>query len=297
MLFSGVGEGIAWRLANYWRRYRQRRYLRQTFLNWAELVHSLVERIPCERALTRDGASIMHPANRIGLAQLILEIWWEEIYTRSFYEPKPDDMVIDAGANIGLFSLWLARRQPDCHVIAFEPFAENYGCLVENLKGVRNVKLIQAALAGAEGSACIAECGHRSQDHRLSDNGSTVRTHGLPEVLSLAGDRPISLFKCDIEGSERELFQYATTEHLSRVERFAIEYHSYLRRDVVTLLRERLTLTHCLIVGPNNNGSGMLYAILKGKLIPPLLRRCGEGVRRKIRAHAAGDLDSEQALL
>ena len=51
------------------------------------------------------------------------------------------DIVIDVGAHIGLFSIYLAKRWPVLKVFAFEPFPTNYRNCEDNLhlNKVKNV--------------------------------------------------------------------------------------------------------------------------------------------------------------
>jgi FkbM family methyltransferase len=196
-------------------------------------------------------------------------VWFDEVYTRGFYRPRPGDTVIDAGANVGLFSLWLARRHPTCRVLAFEPFDENYRLLVDNLAaaGASNVRPLRVGLAAGAGVGAMIDGGPRAQDHRLTAapadgvGDTAVPTCGFADVLALAGADRVALFKCDIEGAERDLFEHADAVDLGRVARYAVEYHDHIRPGTLDLLRDRLGPTHELVVRPAaTTGYGMLYA-------------------------------------
>jgi FkbM family methyltransferase len=262
-----IQEGVAWRYRRAARSASRKRYLRRTFRNAEALIRNYAEGAPCDEAVGRDGVVVRHPPGRTALALMIIEVWCDEIYTRNFYRPSPDDVVIDAGANVGLFSLWMARTCPSCRVFAFEPFAENYRFLAANLEhaGAHGVTPVLGAVAGQTGEADIVDGGARSQDHRLTapgpDASAHVRTYGLADILSLSGAATIALFKCDIEGSEHDLFEHAASDDLRRVSKFAIEYHDNLRPGTLALLQARLRHTHRLVMDPTDtSGYGMLYA-------------------------------------
>ncbi|HEP8060242.1 TPA: FkbM family methyltransferase, partial [Pseudomonas aeruginosa] len=51
------------------------------------------------------------------------EIFVDEVYSRDGIVLPPDAVVLDVGANIGLFSLYIASRAPRARVVAFEPLA------------------------------------------------------------------------------------------------------------------------------------------------------------------------------
>ena len=267
MLIKRVWDGLEWRIRLAARDYARRRYLRRTFANSQALLESYFAKTPCETAICRDGLVIQHPPGRHALATMLLEVWHDEIYTRNFYRPATGDTIVDAGANIGLFSLWVARHAPSCRVLAFEPFEENFQLLEKNLSaaGAHNVRAIRAALAATNGQASILDGGGRSQDHRLASDSLAgmpiVPTWSFSEVLKEAGGGPIALFKCDIEGSEHDLFANASQHDLSQVSQFAIEYHDNIRPGTLQLLQRLLAATHDVTIRPQGaDGYGMLYA-------------------------------------
>lgn len=42
-------------------------------------------------------------------------------------------LIVDVGANIGLFSLYMKQRHPRARILAFEPAPENFDALTRNL--------------------------------------------------------------------------------------------------------------------------------------------------------------------
>lgn len=269
-MLQSVREAVAWR----WRKAMRIRYLRKNFQNGEVLATSYLNRIACDLAIASDGTVIRHPPGRTGLAGMILEVWFDQVYTGRFYTPAQGDVVVDAGANVGLFSLLVAQVQPDCRVLAFEPFEENFQLLRDNLRSAKatGVCPFLAALTGQSGEMAMLEKGERSQDHQLTDRhdvravGPAIRTYSMNDILLQADVDFITMFKCDIEGSEYDLFAAATPESLSRLQRCAIEYHDNIRPGVLELLRDRLSPTHAIDVKPAGGGYGMVYAVAKSQL-------------------------------
>jgi FkbM family methyltransferase len=269
MVVRWLAEGLGWR----WFVLRRAAYLLTSFRNGATLADSYRRKKPCDRAVCWDGAVLRHPPGRRGLAETLLEIWFDQVYTRGFYRPAPGDVVIDAGANVGLFSVWLARRFPACRIVAFEPFAENYDLLCANLRSahVSNVEAHRAGLGGRSGFGRMEDTGPRSLDHRLTTDpggdasqAGAVRVHSFADALRLAGGGPVALFKIDVEGSEHDLFEHAEPADLARVARFAIEYHDNIRPGTLDLLKRRLADSHDVRLGISYPyGDGMLYATRK----------------------------------
>jgi FkbM family methyltransferase len=259
---------FAWR----WQQYRRLRFLRRNFKNGKELAANWLSKKPCDLAEGLDGVALRHPVGRAGLAGMILEICFEQVYTGSFYKPKSGDLIIDAGANVGVFSLLIAKQEPSSRIYAFEPFEENYNTLNDNVSAaqVSNIQTFRFALGGVSGNSEMIESQGRSQDHRIAESinqgGNSIQTLTFREVLELTCDKQVALFKCDIEGSEGELFSKAHRSDLEKVDRFAIEYHDNLRPGTSMLLSQILAPTHRIIRQKkdlSNAGYGMMYGVRK----------------------------------
>jgi FkbM family methyltransferase len=63
---------------------------------------------------------------------------------------REGDIVVDVGAHLGVFSIYLAKKYPFIKVYAIEPDPKNYACLTRNieLNGVTNVTAINKAVSG-----------------------------------------------------------------------------------------------------------------------------------------------------
>lgn len=274
-MWTWLKQGLGWRCRLVAQRVRYWRFLRRTFRNHKALHRSYRTNTACGEAIGRDGIVIRHPAGRTGFVQMLLEVWCDQVYTRGFYRPAAGDVVIDAGANIGLFSIWMARHAPPSSaILAFEPFAENRLVLQQNLvaAGVANVRVFEAALSGARGTASMVAIGARSQEHRLAEDPvegtQPVQTCSFADVLGLAGADRIALFKIDIEGAERALILQAPREALERVDRFAIEWHDTTPGTREALLVRLRETHHTWAVGGGDRLYGMMYAI-HHRLVPP----------------------------
>jgi tRNA G37 N-methylase Trm5 len=74
-------------------------------------------------------------------AETLLDNYESEVF--SFFIPRPNDVVIDVGANIGYFTIYASRKVgKDGLVIALEPMDEAYNCLMKNIRlnRLNNVK-------------------------------------------------------------------------------------------------------------------------------------------------------------
>ncbi len=151
-------------------------------------------------------------------------------YLQSMHQAGRRPLIIDAGANIGASSVYLALSFPEAQVVAIEPEPGNFALLSANVEGL-NVRCLQAAIASSSGQTRLVDPGIGAWGYRTDPSGSgpEVRTVTVSQLLQEFAEPLFQLFlvKIDIEGGERDLFAGAT----SWVERTAIvviELHDWL---------------------------------------------------------------------
>jgi FkbM family methyltransferase len=174
--------------------------------------------------------------NRAAFAQVFLAGNYNPLLKRI----KMDDIVIDAGANIGMFSLLASRRVGnEGKVIAVEPQKDNFNFLEENIRmnELKNIRTINRALYSEDDQTLsfegIGVSGHLSS--KKTDN--SVATISLGSIVSeLSGQN--FWIKMDIEGGEE--FVFALNQDLSYLDKMngiAYEIHS---REGLELLNGQL---------------------------------------------------------
>ncbi len=129
---------------------------------------------------------------------------------------KPGDCVLDIGANIGYYTLLLARLVgPSGEILAAEPHPGNFRLLCHNiwLNQVTNVRLVQAALSDREGMAALY-LSAASNWHTLAEESQTggkkvvVPTVTVDKLRELWGRR-VSFLRMDTEGYEGHILRGA----------------------------------------------------------------------------------------
>lgn len=143
----------------------------------------------------------------------------------------PPRVVVDAGAHIGLASVWYANRYPDARVIALEPDTDNFDLLCRNTAAYPNVTPVHAALWMSSGSVLLTDPDQGSWAFRVAGDHTTAgeRAAVVPalcvdDLLDTYGIDRIDVFKIDIEGSEKAVFEHSGT-WIDRVDAIAIELH------------------------------------------------------------------------
>lgn len=238
--------------------------LREHCVSWLRVATAHAFRRPLGSVRLRSGVVITHPASHRGLADTILEIWVKQAYFKpGWYTPAPDHLIIDAGANVGLFSLWVLESQPRALAVAIEPGPDNLQHLRANLSIHKaQVRVIAAALAGRAGRGFLDEGHGRSVDHRLADAGTSVELRTLEDVIDevAPGGETIQLLKMDIEGGEADVLEALPESHLRRIQRIALEFHDNVVPGSLARVRHRLGQTHHIeLLEHDPLGYGLLW--------------------------------------
>lgn len=186
-------------------------------------------------------------------------------------DPK---VILDIGANIGMFSFLMAKRFPNCQVVAVEPHEQN---ILHFLEGKRhnklfNVSLLPVAIANeTDVLDFVFEPGNSGSGSHISfrDNFRMFpedwpllhsKAVAVPLDLLCAQHESIDLLKMDIEGGEFWVLEKFNS--WDKVKQMAIELHPFCNtRDKEEAKRRVSNLTKYIhqnmkgkpvdIIGPN----------------------------------------------
>jgi FkbM family methyltransferase len=147
-------------------------------------------------------------------------------------------VIVDAGANIGLASIYFANKYPDAKIIAIEPERSNFEILKMNVAPYVNVTPLLAALWHRNEDIDIIDpgLGHwgfmtESKSHSSSTamaTSSAVPGMTMDRLLAQFNIDTIDVLKVDIEGAEREVFS-DTSAWIDRVGSIIVELHERLK--------------------------------------------------------------------
>lgn len=142
---------------------------------------------------------------------IIINRAWEPYTTNLFKQLILKGMnCIDIGAHVGYFTLLMAELVGDSgRILAFEPAAENYNFLVENIKlnNFKNITAIQKAVSDRTGQAKLYLNRSGSDLHTLYGQGSdcteSIAVNRVSIDEFLRGEMcPVDIMKIDVEGGE-----------------------------------------------------------------------------------------------
>lgn len=156
-------------------------------------------------------------------ADVVDEMYREDVY-RAKQHLREGAVVVDVGANVGVFSVWAAQRGAE--VIAVEPSPANREQLERNVyahNGIgERITLIAKAIAGEPGFVRIMD-EHKSGGAWTQPAPEGVPTITLDEVIPADG---CDFLKLDVEGAEFSAIEGATFDALRRCKAIAVEFHN-----------------------------------------------------------------------
>lgn len=144
------------------------------------------------------------------------------------------DIVIDAGANVGDFTVKAGRLTgSQGMVIAIEPSPSNIEMIKKNaeINHLHNIILRQYALSDVTGSAYLTGYGVGSTIMENGNDDQTCKTTTIDEILSEVKTSADVVIKMDIEGAEELVFK--NYDFLDRTREITLELHG--ERNVINI--------------------------------------------------------------
>lgn len=204
----------------------------------------------------------------------VSDVWafWQVFVRRVYPVDGSEAVIVDAGANIGFFTLFAARQAQHAKLISIEPFPESYRRLLENVHNRHledRVTCLNYALGG-RAEIRMMKVGARSQarsvlpfDPSRHDGMVSVPTKTLGEVFQEQALSNVDLLKMDVEGAEYETLFSAPVALLQCINRIALEYHPDVQGYTTAELFEYLERAGFAIMCDARDKSGFGVAILE----------------------------------
>ena len=155
-----------------------------------------------------------------------------DIFFRKDYGDLRDNaVVIDIGANIGVYAIFAAAKSKNARVFAFEPAPQEFRALTENVQINHLEKKIIAsplAITGKNETKKLFLNGgpHNSfYDHWENVPSAQVQCASLESVFKKDGISRCDMLKMDCEGSEFEILQSTPQAIFEKISAIRMEYH------------------------------------------------------------------------
>ena len=160
----------------------------------------------------------------------LTNVWIIDEYSIEDFKINENDIIVDVGAHIGLFSLRVSQICKKGKILSFEPVRENFDLFLSNLKlnRIENVFPFNVAVSKNSGKLNLFLNDDESA-HSIfpsSTESITVESTSLQKIFEENKISSCKLLKLDCEGAEYEIIDSLPTEYLNKIQNMAIEYHS-----------------------------------------------------------------------
>lgn len=236
------------------------------YQNLPEVIVSIVKRQEPGKVILKNGLTI---EASVGLRFLVREIFFEKIYNPAHLTIEKNDIVVDIGANCGVFTLFAAYISKN-KVHAFEPSPKNFAILQRNITVNRLehvvahncavsdkiglTKMLLNPLDGQQNLLSeyiqpdrVAKYQTRSDLNYLTPPQKEARyievpTTTLQDIMDSNHLERIDFLKLDCEGAEGPILSTTPGNYLKRIRKIAMEFHDHLSQfhhnDIQKLLKE-----------------------------------------------------------
>jgi amino acid adenylation domain-containing protein/FkbM family methyltransferase len=195
---------------------------------------------------------------------LYVDVFEHRTYDRGGIEYPAEGLVVDAGAHIGLFTLYALAKSPGLNVAAFEPCPPLFEALERNTGHLENVErfafglgrrnesadltfypeltgmssfrpdeaeerallsgILRNLAQGDEGGVQLAES-QAYLEERVVAEQYTCELRPLSDVLATLGAEQVDLLKIDVQKAELDLLEGISDSDWGRIRQVAVEVH------------------------------------------------------------------------
>lgn len=208
------------------------------------------------------------PADWVGVEEIALQ--GEYNFIAPFLTHNSMPVVLDLGANIGMFSMLVFSLCPTAIIHAVEPGDTTYEILESNRQANPGLRwnTYRAAIWDEEGKINFADNDTASTASYASPDGGNkqVPAMRLSDLIDKIGSN-IDLLKMDIEGAEERVL-YQSQQFLYKVDTLIVEIHPYRcnQARVVQLLEK--TFDHLYQINRQSSVKPLLVASQKTWNLP-----------------------------
>jgi FkbM family methyltransferase len=144
--------------------------------------------------------------------------------------PKKPEVLIDGGANIGLFTILIKNKYPNAKIICIEPDPENFDLLRKNVLAYENVYCENCGLWNRDTLLNVYDKYNGGKCALIveEDKEGKIKSISLDTLMKKYSLDRIDVLKLDIETSEKNLFTENFQNWLSKTKVIIIELHDWM---------------------------------------------------------------------
>lgn len=195
-----------------------------------------------------------------------IEFFIDRIYDK-YLMMKKFDVVVDVGANIGLWIEYIKNISNPKKIYALEPNKKALHILKESFSNT-NIEIIGKALSDSDGQLEFFIDEQNSTISSAAQHGSLTTSYKVDSIsfktfVDSYNIQKIDLLKVDIESGEYALFNSLTKEDTDKIENILVEYHLIAGRtynDVEKLKQQLLDFGYYINVRDMHSIGGFIFA-------------------------------------
>ena len=200
------------------------------FFNYFGIVHNKYINFKFRNGESIKIRNVENENDTSGLAT-IWEIFIMKNYSSKGMEIKNEDIIIDVGANIGVFSLYSSKRAKNGKVYAYEPFKTHYKRFLDNIKinNIKNISAFNLAVGGKKQKRELFINESSSGMHSLvfgenSKKKEIINCITLKDIFKENKIKKCDFLKIDCEGAEYEIIYNTPKEILKKIKKISLEF-------------------------------------------------------------------------
>jgi len=179
---------------------------------------------------TKTGLKIRIRVNSTDL-MAFTHVWLIQEYSSPKFEINNNDVILDIGAHIGLFSLFASQFCKNGKIFCFEPIKENYEELLKNIEinNIQNIIPFNNAVSSKTEKIKIYLNDDESGHSMFLENSNYIEVNSISidDIFKNNSIQKCHFLKLDCEGAEYEIIELLSKNYLQKIEKTVIEYHMF----------------------------------------------------------------------
>ena len=203
---------------------------RKIFKNWNICAKLYLNQVRDTFAIleTRTNKKIKVRTNTTDFMALA-NVWLLEDYKIKKFEINSDDVIIDIGAHIGIFTIYASQFCNNGKIYSFEPVRENYDLLLNNIKlnHSEQVKPFNLAVSNTNDDVTIYINDDKAA-HSIfpsSESSINVKSITLQNIFEENNINHCNFLKLDCEGAEYEILCNLPAKYFKEIDKIVTECH------------------------------------------------------------------------
>jgi len=240
---------------------------RKVFKNWYSYPKVYFKLLKDEYVTfeTKNNLKIKIRVNSTDLMALT-NVWMINEYEIEKFKINKNDIIIDVGAHIGLFSLLASKSCFAGKIFSYEPINENFEMLMQNIKSNKLKNIVPFNLAVSKNTSNVKLFLDKDESaHSIFQKNTSYVTVESISLQKIFDDNDINfckILKLDCEGAEYEIIDSLPDKYFKKIQNMIIEYHladskPELGKDLISKIKNA---GFQITTRPHHNDMGLLIA-------------------------------------